>query len=671
MQTATADPLVGRVLDGRYRIQSRIARGGMSTVYSALDLRLDRYVAVKVMSGALSADPAFADRFAREARAAARMAHINAVSVYDHGAQRTPGGDIVFLVMELVRGRTLRDLLRERNRLSPAEAVSVMEPVLAALAVAHRAGIVHRDIKPENILLSDDGVVKVADFGLARAVEAESTSTRTGLMMGTVAYCSPEHVTRGTTDQRSDVYSAGIVLFELLTGQTPFVGESAMSVAYQHVHSRVPAPSSRVRGLPEELDDLVIRTTDSDRAGRPADAAAFLAELHDVRSRLALPIVPVPRRPRPAIANGAAGSAGAPSRSGPPGVYLNRTADLSNGPPTRHDTLTAPGPVRRDPPASRPGTASRPLPAPPARPPSVAARRRRRLLVGWIIVLLLGAALVWGGWWFASGRYHNVPNIVGEPRATALTALQNAGFRHVTVQSEFSESVATDLAIRTDPDTGAHTLPGKNVTLVVSSGKERFTVPDVHTRSQADATTALGAAVPDAQVVAVPQADDTVAKDGIIGTDPKAGTPVPRRQAIKLLISTGPPLLTVPDVAGRPQDDGTKTLTDAGFRVATTPDYSDSVAAGSVIGEDPQGGSTQPKGSTITIVVSQGPHFVSVPPVGGQSAERARQILEAAGFQVRVKKVYGGFLDITVGLDADRNAQGQARYGSTVTIEVA
>ena len=271
----------------------------MSTVYAAVDERLDRLVAVKVMSSALSADPAFTDRFAREARAAARLTHLNVVSVYDQGHESGPDGHHVFLVMELVEGRTLRELLRERGRLSPAEAISLMEPVLSALAAAHRAGLVHRDVKPENILLSDDGVVKVADFGLARAVESDAAATRTGLMMGTVAYCAPEQISQGRADQRSDVYASGVVLFELLTGSTPYKGESAMNVAYQHVHSRVPAPSSRVRGVPNEIDEIVIAATDSDPTGRPADAAAFLAEIADVRSQLGLPVTPVPPRERP------------------------------------------------------------------------------------------------------------------------------------------------------------------------------------------------------------------------------------------------------------------------------------------------------------------------------------------------------------------------------------
>src|SRR6185437_1525123 len=287
------------------------------------------------------ADPAFSDRFAREARAAARLTHLNVVSVYDQGHELAPDGHHVFLVMELVEGRTLRELLRERGRLEPAQAISIMEPVLSALSAAHRAGLVHRDVKPENILLSDDGVVKVADFGLARAVESDASSTRTGLMMGTVAYCAPEQISKGRADQRSYVYSAGIVLFELLTGAPPFQGESAMTVAYQHVHSRVPAPSSRQPGIPPQLDDLVLAATSREPSGRPLDAGALLAELHDARVDLGLPVVAVPprrtgpdagrpvRRPAGPIGAGAGGAVAAGGAAG-------AAAGLAGDPPGRH-----------------------------------------------------------------------------------------------------------------------------------------------------------------------------------------------------------------------------------------------------------------------------------------------------------------------------------------------
>src|SRR4051795_4569425 len=291
VDTAVTDPALGLVLEGRYRLEERLARGGMSTVYAATDLRLHKTVAVKVMAEHLAHDPTFVDRFTREARAAAMLSHVNVVGVSDQGSDQ----GLVFLVMELVRGRTLRDLLTARGRLTVAEAFAVLEPVLAGLTAAHRAGIVHRDIKPENVLIGIDGVVKVADFGLARAVVGTGqTSQPGGVLIGTVAYLSPEQLERGRADARSDIYAAGVVLYEMLTGHPPYGGDTPLAVAYQHVHHDVPAPSAEVPGIPWQVDELVARTTRRDPGVRPLDAGAFLAELSDLRTDLGIEPVPVP-----------------------------------------------------------------------------------------------------------------------------------------------------------------------------------------------------------------------------------------------------------------------------------------------------------------------------------------------------------------------------------------
>jgi serine/threonine protein kinase len=277
-----SDSLIGRVLDGRYRVEARIARGGMATVYRALDTRLDRVVAIKVMHQLYADDDQFVSRFIREAKSAAKLSHPNVVAVFDQGDDH----GVVFLAMEYVHGRTLRDLLRERTRLLPQEALSILEPVLSALSAAHIAGLVHRDVKPENVLLADDGRVKVADFGLARAAaNLEATSATT--LIGTVAYLAPEQVIRGVADPRSDVYAAGIMLFEMLTGRPPYEGETAVSVALRHAHEDVPAPSTVIPGTPAVVDQLVTRATARDPDLRPRDAAAFLAET--VRVRRSLP----------------------------------------------------------------------------------------------------------------------------------------------------------------------------------------------------------------------------------------------------------------------------------------------------------------------------------------------------------------------------------------------
>ncbi len=675
VETATADPLVGHVLEGRYRIMARLARGGMSTVYAATDERLDRQVAVKVMAASLSGDPAFVDRFSREARAAAKLSHVNAVSVYDQGSDAGK----VFLVMELVRGRTLRDLLRERDHLSPAEAVSVMEPVLAALAAAHRAGLVHRDIKPENILLADDGVVKVADFGLARAVVADASSTRTGLMMGTVAYSSPEQFRNGDVDTRSDVYSAGIVLFELLTGRPPFQGD-AMAVAYQHVHSDVPAPSSLRRGLTGPLDDLIANATARDPSGRPDDAGALLADLHDVRRALRLPVLPVPGRPRgpqrmsPPVH-------GAPVRPAVPPAPLRRaptgrTQQIDRADEQRRTAPEQPGGgvhhTKVSPLAGRGGPAARRAePVPSARARKPAPRRRwLRTLVGAVVLLLVCAAIVVGSWWLASGRYRAVPNVQDRTTSDASQILRARGFKVATDAPVLNDTVAKGMVVRTDPGSGARLRRGGTVHLVPSGGPHLFTVPDVRNKSRAAAQTALADLVAaGVKVEYPPVADDKVPSGSVVGTDPAVGVKVRSGATLTVYVSTGPPILTVPDETGKPQNDATDALTALGFKVAVSEEFSDTVATGNVIRQTPKGTSKLRKFRTVTLAVSKGQDLVEVPviprldPVADATAR-----LQALGFKVTVSKTFGGESGLVVGIDP---ASGQKiKRGSTVTLYI-
>ncbi|MGI8761165.1 MAG: Stk1 family PASTA domain-containing Ser/Thr kinase [Jatrophihabitantaceae bacterium] len=677
MHTVTADPLVGRRLEGRYRILERIARGGMSTVYSAVDERLDRHVAVKVMSGALSADPAFSDRFAREARAAARLTHLNAVAVYDQGIDTGPDGRHVFLVMELVAGRTLRDLIRERGAFSPAEAISVMEPVLSALSAAHHAGLVHRDVKPENILLSDGGIVKVADFGLARAIEADAESTRTGLMMGTVAYCSPEQITRGHADPRSDVYAAGIVLFELLSGRTPFQGESAMNVAYQHVHSRVPAPSSKApksSGIASEIDELVIDATDSDPSGRPADAGEFLARIAELRAELALPVVPLPVVPLPPRMREA--RRGRPDAGPGPGSDTTELFD-DTGRFARHDTQVvaarpfdtrtrAFGTERRadepPPPVVIPPSTRRPRPQ-----RSERHRRRRRGLVVLILIVLLGLAGGFGAWWYAAGRYSRIPDVRGQSLTTATTALQSAGYRLGSVASSFSETVPKDEIVGTTPGIGARVVRGDAVALTVSLGKDRIPVPQVAAMSPANAQATLqrGGVTTSTPVA---RSSDTVKKGLVIGTVPAVGTKIKRSDPVQILVSSGPPVLAVPSIAvGTPFDQAAATLKNAHFAVAKIEQYADSVPAGGVISLDPSG--QQVKFGTVTVTVSKGPQFVTLPsiPIGTPFAQAKAQLLKL-GLTVVRHAHFGAPLNEVFGMSP---SSGQVvRVGSPVTLDV-
>jgi serine/threonine protein kinase len=673
VQTAATDTLVGRSLEGRYRILNRIARGGMSTVYAAVDERLDRLVAVKVMSAALSADPAFTDRFAREARAAARLTHLNVVSVYDQGHETAPDGHHVFLVMELVEGRTLRELIRERGRLSPAEAISIMEPVLSALAAAHRAGLVHRDVKPENILLSDDGVVKVADFGLARAVESDAAATRTGLMMGTVAYCAPEQISEGRADPRSDVYAAGVVLFELLTGTPPYKGESAMNVAYQHVHSRVPAPSSRVKGVPNEIDEIVIAATDSDPTGRPADAGAFLAEIADARAELRLPVVPVPPRSRPR-------TRGRGDQQQQYRTPDSATTDVLRGRAFDTDTAVVP---RRSVAVGHPlplavgdDTALPPpvvIPPPKARQQlSPRQRSRRRMLVAIFVLLLLGFGAGYTGWWFVAGRYARVPDLTGAQLQTARHALEAAGYKVKIVEpgsQSFSDTVKKGLVLRTDPSANARYVKGRTVTIYLSAGPHLRAVPSVQNLSPDDARsqlTSIGFTV--AQDVK-PEYSDTVDQGKVTRTSPAAGHQVPADRTITLYVSKGPPLVDVPSISqGTPFDDAKAALknSDGQFKIAKVEEYSDTVPKDEVVRISPD--TQAPKFSTITVTVSKGPEFVTVPdiPLGTTEADAQAQLADlglVADFQQAGNRddprVYGV-----------PDAGKKVRVGSTITVLV-
>jgi len=687
VQTATADPLVGRTLEGRYRIVDRIARGGMSTVYSAVDERLDRLVAVKIMSGALSSDPAFSDRFAREARAAARLTHLNTVAVYDQGSDTSNGEHHVFLVMELVQGRTLRDLIRERaagapgnkagGTFTPAEAISIMQPVLSALSAAHKAGIVHRDVKPENILLSDDGVVKVADFGLARAVEADAASTRTGLMMGTVAYCAPEQITRGQADPRADVYASGIVLFELLTGKPPYQGESAMNVAYQHVHSRVPAPSSRAKGVPSEIDELVILATDPDPAERPADAGEFLAELADIRAHLALPVVPIPPRPRrtgrptgrPDGRTGGRDAAQARTTAHPRRAAGTRTTDqlgaVSGAP---HDTQIVPGRAASGPPRRTDGPPPPVVIPPPKRKRlTERQRRRRRGLIALLVVILLGLGAGVAAWWFAAGRYSKVPNLHNNSLASARTELSTAGFKVGSVGTDFSETVPKNQVIGTRPGAGSRLERGKAVSITISLGKYRIEVPKVVGTSLEDAESTI--AGKGLQFRVTQAADDKVRAGDAIKTSPAAGEKVKKDQVVTIFVSTGPPVIDLPQFdPGTPVAQVDTKLKSLGLKVSHNEEFSDSVPKNGLITLAPSDQAV--KFSTIVVTVSKGPRMVTIPDIAQFSpASDAKAQLESLGLVVNLQPVAGARPDPVV-LQMNPGSGERVEVGSTVTLTV-
>jgi eukaryotic-like serine/threonine-protein kinase len=652
------DPVVGMVLEGRYRLEERLARGGMSTVYSATDLRLHKTVAVKVMAEHLAHDPTFVDRFTREARAAAMLSHPNVVGVSDQGSDQ----GLVFLVMELVRGRTLRDLLTARGRLTVAEAFAVLEPTLAGLTAAHRAGIVHRDIKPENVLIGIDGVVKVADFGLARAVVGTGQTSQTGgVLIGTVAYLSPEQLERGRADARSDIYAAGIVLYEMLTGHPPFGGDTPLAVAYQHVHHDVPAPSAEVPGLPWAVDELVARTTRRDPAGRPLDAGAFLAELGQVRKDLGIEPVPVPT---------------GRSTAGPDTLRPTNRPTRPRHPSDPMTEVLGHRSDRAGRTAMMPGMGAGPTTSvggrrpPPERPrPGVSPHiRRRRARLAIAIILLLAVTFGAIGWWLGSGRWTVVPDLLGAEQGAAIDLLQEAGLDPDCCEEQWSEDLPEGAVISTDPVAG-EAIRGTDVRLVVSKGPERFRV-DTALVSQpwAEVEKKLQEDLPEIAFTTIEQHDNDIPAGSVVAFDPAAGTDLKRDQVVTVIVSSGHAPVGVPDVTGQTPEQAESNLTAAGFTVTRGEDgRTAAVDVGEVMAVTPgPADGPQPFGSAVTITVSAGLPQVAVPDVIGKNLEDATAELQAAGLVVDSTRFLGNKVR------AQQPAAGEVvEQGSTVKILVA
>jgi eukaryotic-like serine/threonine-protein kinase len=639
VDTAVTDPVVGLVLEGRYRLEERLARGGMATVYAATDLRLHRPVAVKVMAEHLAHDPTFVDRFTREARAAAMLSHPNVVSVSDQGSDQ----GLVFLVMELVRGRTLRDLLQARGRLTVAEAFAVLEPMLSGMTAAHRAGIVHRDIKPENVLIGQDGVVKIGDFGLARALTGTGQTSHTGgVLIGTVAYLSPEQLERGKADARSDVYAAGVVLFEMLTGHPPYGGDTPLAVAYQHVHHDMPTPSEEVPGIPWEVDDLVARTTRRDPVLRPLDAGAFLADVEDVRRELGIDRVPVPTGRsnagpdtlRPTNRPTRPRHPSDPGRPGDPRTEVLGTNGTRPGRGGRTSMLPGMGAgPTTDVGGRRPGLGR-------ARPGVPQHIRRRRARLAFALVFLLAVTIGAVGWWLGSGRWTTVPQLVGKDKDAAIDLLQSAGLDPDCCGTEFSEKVAAGVVISADPD-GGEAIRGTDVRLVVSKGPERFEVSrDMIGRPLDEVQAEIADTIP-VTVQVVQDYDNEVPVGHVTGFDPEVGTELKRGQELTVYVSRGHEPVTVPAVVGLSPEEATANLEGLGFTVKRSEGRSADVDPGQVMGVDPASGRQAPYQSTVTIQVSVGLPQVTVPDVVGKSEREATALLEAAGLQVKVSQFFG------------------------------
>ena len=632
--------LIGEIIDGRYQLTRVVGSGGMATIYAAIDLRLDRQVAVKIMHSHLAQDEQFVSRFIREAKAAASLSHPNIVAVLDQGWNQG-GSPCVFIVMELIEGATLRDYLIEQGSLSPERALSIITPVASALAAAHKLGIVHRDIKPENILVSKEGRIKIADFGLARGALLGNTMTaESSVILGSVSYLSPEQVQRGVADARSDIYSLGIVLFEILTGQKPYQGEDPVQVAIKHVNERVPAPSTLKPGLSVEIDQLVLSATDIDPDKRPRDAVVMLEKLRELSEKLD------PRKRQlsleldlPPLAIKEAGKRDGAKR-------LRRDKDREVEIPKNQEAA-----VKKEKSSS---IAKKAL--------SKRVKRNRQ------IAALIAIALGIGIWYVIVGPGSKVivPSLAGLTVKEATSELADLGLDLKVEREEFSEDIPENRVIKSSPAGGGRISPDGTVEVTISKGKERYIVP---TLQGLKIEIAEGLISDNNLVVGeiIEEFSSEFPKGFIMRSSPAAGERIKRDSQVTLYLSKGVEQVGISSYQGKSGEQALNELTEAGFEVETKYVFNEDLPIGAVVSQIPSGGDID-KGSVITLTVSKGSQFVFIPNVFSLSEAKAIDTLKDLDLKVVVKKV--GNKKTKVVTNISPKVGDKVKRGSTVTITV-
>ena len=585
----------------------------MATIYFALDLRLDRPVAVKIMHPHLANDEDFVGRFIREAKAAAALAHPNIVAIQDQGWNEG-GVPAVFIVMEYIEGFTLRDVIAEQGALDVNESLRYFAPVLSAMSAAHKNGILHRDIKPENILISKDGRVKVADFGLAKGAQLGSTLTvESSVILGSVSYLSPEQVERGLSDMRSDVYSLGIVLFEMLTGKKPFDGESPIQIAYMHVNENVAAPSTLNPAIPAELDEIVLKATANNPDKRFKDAGemheqtlAVLTKLDPKRRQMSLELdIPIPRGKSPK---------GKREKRDKFDIIKNITTqlDLKRGKEMRETSGTAKGKRK------------------------VSTRVKRNRAIALLIVLLI----IGTSWYGISGPGNKIaiPSLAGMSQTQAANTVAELGLKIGQIQEVFSEDVPKGKVITSNPPGGGRVEVAGEVLLIVSKGKDRIEVPELIGLTVAEATAALKSK--NIKIGRVSEKYNYTLEAGlIIDGNPPSGSPVRKDSSVDLIISKGPEQVELTNFEGKTSDQAQSELTSAGLIVNSNYEYSETVPIGTVISQTPNDLLTVGKGQKIELVISKGPSKIFIPNVYSLSKLAATKILEDLGFKVEFKYI--------------------------------
>jgi len=635
VQENVSDRLVGTLVDNRYAVRSKLARGGMSTVYLATDLRLERDVALKVLHPHLATDETFLDRLGREAKAAAKLSHAHVVAVLDQGND----GHTAYLVMEYIKGHTLRDVIRSKGALPPRLALALVDPVVEGLGAAHAAGLIHRDVKPENVLIADDGRIKIGDFGLARAV---TTSTSTGTLIGTVGYLSPELVLGKQADTRSDIYSVGIMLYEMLTGQQPYDGEVPIQVAYKHVHESVGPPSALVPGLAAEMDELVQWCTANDPENRPVDGQALLQELRHIRTNLTDSELDL--RPPGAEPAGQQYPTEIIARTNNPTAVLSSSSRPQPHQETQVVLATVPLNKRAQRKSDREDEKARSrAAATPVRSLREGNPRRRGAL--WVVVLIIIALLATGvGWFFGMGPGSpgTIPAVANKSVAQAQQLLSEAGFQSRT-NDVFDDNVPSGLVVGSDPTGGTETRKFQPVALLVSKGPQLFALPKLTGGTLDEAKKGLNQAEMALGTV-TEQFDEAVPAGVVLAQDPVTGTPARHGTPVALAVSKGPQPIPVPTVVGQDKDAAVKAIQAAGLKADVAKDRVNDakVPKGAIASQSPSAG-TLTKGGTVTLTISDGPKMVNVPSYIGKQVTEARKALESLGFQVRVNNILGGF----------------------------
>ena len=603
--------LTGELIDNRYLLKHRLASGGMATIYSGIDTRLDRPVAVKIMHSHLANDEAFVSRFIKEAKATAALSHPNIVSIQDQGWNQG-GPPAVFLVMELVDGSTLRDFLNENGSLTVEQTLQIMNPVVSALAAAHKIGIIHRDIKPENILISKDGRIKVADFGLARNTSMGQTMTaESSVVLGSVSYLSPEQVQRGVADSRSDIYAVGIVIFEMLVGKKPYDGETPIQIAYRHVNDRIPNIQTLKPEIPQVVSELLFSITAPNPDQRPKDAEELLNQIRDIQAKID------PKRRQLSLELDLPPVQNKMSKRGRVSVGLafgglkEKTTQLIS---TKPAAVTNPE-------------------------DSVATKKRkvsRRVKRNRMIALLLVFGLVFGGYKFLGVGKISVPSLVGLTQSEASKSVADLGLAIEVIEEVFSEDIPKGKIISSQPGGGGKVSPGGVVGLIISKGQERIEIPNLEGLTPDIALQKigeLGLTAGDINEIF----DMKIEKGNVIRTDPKAGEKVKRKAIVNLDVSKGIEKVGLVSYVGKGGDEALSELTNSGFDVNVSYKFSDNIFKGQVISQSPDKSDSIDLGSKVELVVSKGPEFVFVPNVLGKSKNDASLDLENLGLRVTIK----------------------------------